>query len=149
MDNFLWTCLVTESRLYRLQYSDELQVPKAEIDFEELVWFLLDRGAVPDVKGLDMPRLAGIWTPVGTALLLSPDTTRSALRIALSNDSDGVLSLALHWEKAWDHRDDHFLPPVWMRLRSPEESEEQLEKDMPNKDEKATIQKAHQKHLRL
>ena len=134
--------MVTGSSLYRLQYSDELQVPQAEVDFEELVSFLLDRGAVPDVKGLHMLRLAGIWTPVRTVLLLSPDTTRTALRIALSNHSDGVLNLALHGEKAWDNRDDHFLPPDWMRLRSPEESKEQLGKGMPEEDENATIRKA-------
>lgn len=61
------------SRLYRLQYSDELQVPQAEIDFEDLVSVLLDRGAVPDVKGMHMLRLAGLWSPTGTRLLLSPD----------------------------------------------------------------------------
>ncbi|KAK4690491.1 hypothetical protein P7C71_g6312, partial [Lecanoromycetidae sp. Uapishka_2] len=55
----------------------------------------------------------------------APDTTRSALRIALPNDSDGVLSLALHWDKAWDNRDDHFLPPGWVRLRFSEEREEE------------------------
>lgn len=126
---FNWNHLITGSKLYRLQYSDELQIPQAEIDFEELVSFLLDRGAVPNIKGLHMLRLAGIWTPVGTALLLSPDTTQSALRIAPSNDSDGVLSLALHWNKAWDTRDDHFLPPGWMRLRFSKDPE----KDAPEK----------------
>lgn len=57
---FHWNCLITGSKLYRLQYSDDLQVPQAEIEFEELMGFLLDRGAVPDVKGLRMLRLSGL-----------------------------------------------------------------------------------------
>lgn len=148
---FNWNCLVTGSKLYRLQYSDELQIPQAEIDFEELISFLLDRGAVPDIKGLHMLRLAGIWTPVGTSLLLSPSTTQSALRIALPNDSDGVLSLALHWDEAWDDRDDQFLPPGWMRLHLPEEKEtktpeQQLsEKGMPEKEMQEADEAGHSK----
>ena len=38
-----------------------------------LVSVLLDRGAVPDVKSMHMLRLAGLWSPTGTGLLLSPD----------------------------------------------------------------------------
>jgi len=136
---FHWECLITGSRLYRLQYSDEIQVPCAEIDFEGLISFLLKRGAVPDVKGLHMLRLAGIWTPVGTLLLLSPDTAQSAPRIALPNNSDGVLSLWLHWDKAWNNRDDHFLPPGWMRLRFPGDSE----KEVPDEDKTAAMKEAH------
>ncbi|MCJ1280360.1 hypothetical protein MMC21_008187 [Puttea exsequens] len=117
---FNWNGLVTGSKLYRLQYSDELQIPQADADFEELISFLLDRGAVPDVKGLHMLRLAGIWTPVGTSLLICPDTTESVLRVALPNDSDGVLSLALRWKSGWDMKAEGVLPPGWMRLQLPE-----------------------------
>ena len=117
---FNWNCLVTGSRLYRLQYSDELQIPQADVDFEELLSFLLDRGAVPDVKGLHMLRLAGLWTPTGTGIMLSPDTTKTVLRVALPSDSDGVLSLALQWNLTWDNRDHSYLPPGWMRLQLPQ-----------------------------
>ena len=120
---FKWNCVVTGSKLYRLQYSDELQIPQAEIDFEELVSFLLDRGAVPDVKGMRLLRLAGLWTPTGTGLLLSPDTTQVVLRVALPNDSDGVLSLALHWDPVWDRRDPNYLPPGWMRVHLSEHAD--------------------------
>ena len=115
-----WNALATGTRLYRLQYSDDLQVPQAEIRFGELVGFLLDRGAVPDVKGLHMLRVSGLWTPTGTSLLLSPDAGHSVLRVSAPNDSDGILSLALHWEKEWDNRDPTCLPPSWMRLEIPE-----------------------------
>ena len=117
---FNWNRLITGSRLYRLQYSDELQIPQADIDFEELLSFLLDRGAVPDVKGLHMLRLAGLWTPTGTSLMLSPDTTKSVLKVALPSDSDGILSLALHWNPVWDNREHNYLPPGWMRLQLPQ-----------------------------
>ena len=120
---FHWNYVITGSRLYRLQYSDELQLPQAEIQFEELISFLLDRGAIPDIKGLHMLRLAGIWTPAGTSILLSPDTTQSALRVALPNDSDGILSLSLQWAKEWDDRKDQSLPLGWIRLRIAEELE--------------------------
>ncbi|KAL2043745.1 hypothetical protein N7G274_003264 [Stereocaulon virgatum] len=134
---FNWNCLITGSRLYRLQYSDELQIPQAEIGFEDLVSFLLDRGAVPDVKGMHMLRLAGLWTPTGTGLLLSPDTMQSVLRVALTNDSDGVLSLALHWNDAWDRRDPNYLSPGWIRLQLPQE----VEKKLQDGEEKADMNK--------
>lgn len=126
---FNWNCLITGSRLYRLQYSDELQIPQADIDFEELLSFLLDRGAVPDVKGLHMLRLAGLWTPTGTSLMLSPDTTKSVLKVALPSDSDGILSLALHWNPVWDGREHNYLPPGWMRLQLPQPGNAELSED--------------------
>lgn len=110
---------MTGSRLYRLQYSDDLRVPQAEVDLGELLGFLLDRGAVPDVKGLHMLRVSGLWTPTGTSLMLSPDAGQSVLRVSVPDDSDGILSLALRWEKAWDNRDPASLPPSWMRLEIP------------------------------
>lgn len=116
---FHWKALVTGSRLYRLQYSDDLRVPQAEVDLGELLGFLLDRGAVPDVKGLHMLRVSGLWTPTGTSLMLSPDAGHSALRVSVPDDSDGILSLALRWEEAWDNRDPTSLPPSWMRLQIP------------------------------
>ncbi len=82
---------MTGSRLYRLQYSDDLQIPQAEIDFKEFVAFLLDRGDVPDIKGLRMLRVSGLWTPTGTSHLLSPDTLNKILKVSMPNDSDGVL----------------------------------------------------------
>ncbi len=126
---FNWNCLITGSRLYRLQYSDELQIPQADINFEELLSFLLDRGAVPDVKGLHMLRLAGLWTPTGTSIMLSPDTTKSVLKVALPSDSDGILSLALHWNPIWDDREHNYLPPGWMRLQLPRPEEAELAED--------------------
>ena len=114
---FRWNQLLTGHALYRLQYSDDLRMPQAEIDFEELLGFLLDRGAVPDVKGIHMLRLAGLWTPTGTNLLLSPDGSRSVLKISVPDDSDGVLSLALSWDQAWDRRETDSLQPSWIRVR--------------------------------
>lgn len=117
---FNWNTLITGSRLYRLQYSDDLQVPQADIDFGELLGFLLDRGAVPDVKGLHFLKVSGLWTPTGTSLMLSPDEGSSVLRVSVPSDSDGVLSLALRWEESWDNRETTSLPPSWMRLTIPE-----------------------------
>ena len=114
---FNWRCLKTGSRLYRLQYSDELQIPQAEINFEELLIFLLDRGAVPDVKGMRTLNVSHLWAPTGTSLLLSPNTTESVLKVALPDDSDGILSLSVQWKAAWDKHEPEVLPPGWLRLQ--------------------------------
>ncbi|KAI4208432.1 MAG: hypothetical protein LQ349_009729 [Xanthoria aureola] len=66
-----------------VQYSSDLTVPQAEVDLEELYEFLLDRGTVPDVKGIHMLRVSGLWTPTGTSLMLSPDSKQTALRIVI------------------------------------------------------------------
>ena len=112
-----WNRLVTGRQLYRLQYADELVEPQAEIDFEELLTFLLDRGAIPDVKGLHTLRLGGLWAPTGTSLLLSPHSTESCLRVSIPDD--GFLTLTLHWKKEWDQLQvDDLLPPSSMRLEA-------------------------------
>ena len=113
---FNWNCLITGSRLYRLQYSSDVQIPQAEISLEELFSFLLDRGAVPDVKGMHLFCLSGLWTPIGTTLMLSPDTTQSALRISLPDDSDGVMSMSVSWNSTWDGSRIGGLRPGWMRV---------------------------------
>ncbi|KAI9812745.1 MAG: hypothetical protein M1827_004501 [Pycnora praestabilis] len=113
---FNWDHLVTGHTLYRLQYKDDLRQPQAEVDFEELIAFLLDRGAVPDVDGFRMLRTSGLWTPTGTRLLLSPDTLHHVLKVAIPDDSDGILSLSMSWSPAWDRRDIDSLPPYWVRL---------------------------------
>ena len=134
---FNWNRIITGQRLYRLQYSDDLQEPQAEIDFEELVSFLLDRGAVPDIKGIHMLRVSGLWTPTGNTILLSPVTTQSVLKVAQPGDSDGILSLVLQWKEAWDRRDLTSLPPSWLRLENP--------KHVPTKIAAETVKDAKEK----
>ncbi|KAL8947271.1 MAG: hypothetical protein Q9222_006430 [Ikaeria aurantiellina] len=116
---FNWNQLITSHAMQRVQHSSDLRVPQAEVDLEDLFEFMLDRGAVPDVKGIHMLRISGLWTPTGTSLMLSPDATQTALRISLPDDSDGVLSLALQWKAEWNNRDHASLPPGWMRLQFP------------------------------
>ena len=115
---FNWNRIVTAQRLYRVQYHEDLQEPQAEVGFEELLAYLLDRGAIPDGKGMKMLRSTGLWTPAGTTLLLAPDGLRTALRVAVPDDSDGVLSLVMDWRKEWDQKDEDSLPPSWMRVRN-------------------------------
>ena len=113
---FNWKEMVIGMKSYRLQYHDELAQPQAEIDFERLVAYLLDRGAVPSVAGFNDLRNSGLWTPAGTKLLLSPTTNDGALMVAPSDDSDGILSLCLEWRKEWNLRDYDSLPPYWIRV---------------------------------
>ncbi|KAL3461041.1 hypothetical protein BJX64DRAFT_300399 [Aspergillus heterothallicus] len=129
---FSWYELHTGPVLYRCQYKEELRVPPAEIVFEELVTFLLDRGAVPDPKGWKVLKSIGLWTPTGTVLLRAPVPASSSgaeavsasageavLRLAPPYDGDGILRLAVKWRKEWDCRDVGSLPPFWMRLARP------------------------------
>ncbi|KAF2836819.1 hypothetical protein M501DRAFT_233033 [Patellaria atrata CBS 101060] len=113
---FNWKELVVGSKTYRLMYHDELSQPQAEIEFEQLLAFLLDRGAVPSPAGFNDLRTSGLWTPAGTKLLLSPCTADGVLTVSTPDDSDGILSLVLSWCSEWDRRDGDSLPPYWVRV---------------------------------
>ncbi|KAJ5732560.1 hypothetical protein N7493_004041 [Penicillium malachiteum] len=117
---FHWNRLVTGKVLYRCQFKDELTIPQADIEFEDLVAFLLDRGAVPDPQGWRMLKTTGLWTPPGTALLRPPRGIPGiALTVMSPDDSDGVLSLHVQWKTQWDSRNSASMPPFWMRLERP------------------------------
>ncbi|OCK82898.1 hypothetical protein K432DRAFT_402496 [Lepidopterella palustris CBS 459.81] len=120
---FNWKEMVIGVKSYRLQYHDELSMPQAEIDFEHLVAFLLDRGAVPSKAGFSDLKNSGLWTPTGTKLLLAPTTADAVLMVATSDDSDGILSLSLQWRQEWDRRDYNSLPPYWTRVHAPPSGE--------------------------
>lgn len=128
---FHWRKLVVGRKLYRIQYEDELREPPAEIDFEELIHFLLDWGAVPDSMGWEKLRSGGLWTPAGTVLLRKPDENAIdvkrnidwVLRTSVPDDSDGILSLSVRWSRTFDEdgpeRSSASLPPGWGRLSQP------------------------------
>ncbi|KAI9711993.1 MAG: hypothetical protein M1820_001701 [Bogoriella megaspora] len=116
---FRWKEMTIGIKSYRVQFRDELRQPQAEIDFERLVTFLLDRGAVPDDAGFRQLRSAGLWTPAGTKLLSSPRSTEAVLMVTTADDSDGILSLAVYWEKEWERLGRRTLPPYWIRIRGP------------------------------
>ncbi|KAI9775160.1 MAG: hypothetical protein M1839_001411 [Geoglossum umbratile] len=115
-----WDKLHVGHKLYRLQYSDELRFEQAEVDFGEMLGFLLDRGALPDAEGFRVLRALGIRTPSGTALLVSPDKREVVLKVTTPDHSEGNLSLALAWSPTWNTRNSHSLPPSWTRIVVPE-----------------------------
>ena len=112
-----WRSNVIGLKTQRIDYSDQLRQPQAEIGFEELVSYLLDLGAVPDSTGFRMLRASGLWVPTGTPLLLSPDRNEPVLTIAPLDDSDGKLSLAVRWSSNWGMRDPSSLPPYWVLIK--------------------------------
>lgn len=116
---FNWRRHNTGSKTQRIDYSDQLRQPQAEIGFEELISFLLDLGAVPDATGFRMLRGSGLWVPTGTPLLVSPDRHEAVLTIAPLDDSDGYLSLAVRWSSTWGMRDASSLPPYWVMVQGP------------------------------
>ncbi|KAF2180824.1 hypothetical protein K469DRAFT_714400, partial [Zopfia rhizophila CBS 207.26] len=136
---FNWKEMVTGVKSYRLQYHDELSQPQAEIEFEALIAFLLDRGAVPSKEGWADLRSAGLWTPAGTKLLLAPTIAEAVLSVAMSDDSDGILSLSLEWKREWDRRSADSLPPYWTRVHPPGKGRDVLkaleEMEAPSKEE--------------
>ena len=114
-----WRELSIGRKVYRLQYHDELSQPQAEVEFEALIAFLLDRGAVPSHQGFADLRSSGLWTPPGTKILLSPCTSDPVLSVTSSEDSDGILSLQLDWREEWNKRGPQDLPPYWTRVQPP------------------------------
>ncbi|KAF2735930.1 hypothetical protein EJ04DRAFT_511384 [Polyplosphaeria fusca] len=125
---FHWKEMVIGVKSYRLQYHDELSQPQAEIEFEALVAFLMDRGAVPSKEGWADLRGAGLWTPAGTRLLVGPEEGEEVLSVSMSDDSDGILSLAVNWRKEWDTRGRDSLPPYWCRACPPAKTDDVLGK---------------------
>ena len=135
---FHWKKLVVGRKLSRIQYEDELREPPAEIDFSDLVHFLLDWGAVPDESGWGKLKSGGLWTPGATVLLRRKDDQDDegnelkkkapgldwVLRTSVPDESDGVLCLNVRWNGGEDGptegRGAGSLPPGWGRLEQPE-----------------------------
>ncbi|KAL2132099.1 hypothetical protein VTI74DRAFT_4222 [Chaetomium olivicolor] len=116
---FNWQTNVIGLSTQRVEYADQLRQPQVEVAFDELVCYLLDLGAVPEPHGWRLLRSTGLWTPVGCALMMSPDGKEKALTIAPLDGSDGHLSLAVTWAGPWTTRDYSHLPPYWVRLPPP------------------------------
>lgn len=150
---FHWNRLVTGKVLYRCQFKDELTIPQADVDFEELVAFLLDRGAVPDLHGWHILKTVGLWAPPGTVVLRPPQGMSGVvLTVAPPDDSDGVLSLQVNWKPQWDLRNSVSLPPFWMRLEQPrsaktDNDDENTSKNVPEVKDVARPETAQSKTL--
>lgn len=116
---FNWRSQIIGLKTQRVEYADQLRQPQVDIALDELVCYLLDLGAVPDPHGWRLLRSTGLWTPVGCALMMSPDGVEKALSTAPLDDSEGHLSLAVTWSPQWTTRDHSHLPPYWVRLPPP------------------------------
>lgn len=116
---FNWRTNAIGFKTQRVEYADQLRQPQVDINFDELISYLLDLGAVPDPHGWRLLRSTGLWTPVGCALMKSPDGHHNALTLAPLNDSDGNLSLCVTWEPSWISRSFSDLPPYWVSLPAP------------------------------
>ena len=136
---FHWKKLLVGRKLYRIQYEDELREPLADVDFSELIMFLLDWGTVPDDMGWGKLKTSGLWTPGGTVLLRRPDDDDAGndvktrplgewvLRTTMQDESDGVISLNVRWSMQdalpVSGRGAGSLPPGWGRLVQPEKGQ--------------------------
>lgn len=116
---FHWRTNAIGMKTQRVEYADQVRQPQVEVAFDELVCYLLDLGAVPDPHGWKLLKSTGLWTPVGCALMMSPNGHEKALTVAPSDDSDGNLSLAVAWSSSWITRNSSHLPPYWVRLPPP------------------------------
>ncbi|KAF2196052.1 hypothetical protein GQ43DRAFT_279916 [Delitschia confertaspora ATCC 74209] len=87
---FNWNQMLIGTKSYRLQYHDELRQPQSE-----------------KVDGIDEDVEMELVVGSGPEPVLS---------VSVSDDSDGVLSLALNWREEWDVRSVDNLPPYWIRV---------------------------------
>jgi hypothetical protein len=133
---FNWKCHAIGLKTQRIDYADQLRQPQAEISFEELVSFLLDLGGVPDPAGFRMLRASGLWVPVGTVLLRSPNEEEAVLYVAPLDDSDGNLSLSVRWSSDWGMRDPTSLPPYWVLIKGAGETGESVDSTTEKETEK-------------
>ncbi len=119
-----WQKVVTGKSTYRIQHADELRQPQAEIQMADLVTFLLDRGAAPSPHGLRLLRTMGMQTPPNTPLLIY-GSGKPVLSVSTPDESDGRLSLKLHWNDDFGSgRSVDSLPPYWIRIASQKLSSE-------------------------
>lgn len=150
---FNWRTNVIGLKTQRVEYADQLRQPQVEVAFDELVCYLLDLGAVPDAHGWRLLRSTGLWTPVGCALMMSPDGKDKALTIAPLDGSDGHLSLAVSWAGPWTTRDHAHLPPYWVRLppppsTPPSAAAEEATASEPGEDSKSAAERTSSEPLR-
>lgn len=117
---FNWRTNVIGLTTQRVEYADQLRQPQVEVEFDELVSYLLDLGAVPDPQGWRLLRATGLWTPVGSALMVSPEPKREkVLTVGPLEGADGHLSLRVRWKEEWTVRGWRELPPYWVWLPAP------------------------------
>ncbi|EWC47484.1 hypothetical protein DRE_00452 [Drechslerella stenobrocha 248] len=125
---FNWHKIVSGRVNYHLRLRDSMMQPQAEIDFEKLVTFLLDRGAVPDPEGVKLLKTMGLQTPKMTKLLTTAGPVkRSVLVVNNPEDAEGHLSLTLFWADELGARSEGSLPPYWARLQARAVIEKALE----------------------
>ncbi|KAK5626406.1 hypothetical protein RRF57_002121 [Xylaria bambusicola] len=139
---FNWKTNTIGIKTQRVEYADQLRQPQVEVEFHELVAYLLDLGAVPDAHGWRLLRSTGLWTPTGCSLMKSPDQTRVALAIAPLDDADGHMSLKVAWEPSWTTRDASTLPPYWIRLPPSPPPKEEPEESFSSSQEVAESEDA-------
>ncbi|KAJ9143081.1 hypothetical protein NKR23_g6718 [Pleurostoma richardsiae] len=116
---FQWKKQSIGRKTQRVQYADQLRQPQSEVDFSDLVSYLLDLGAVPNQQGWGALRSRELWISTGSELMKSPDGCYGALKIASRDDSDGHLSLSLTWLQGWTVRNASSLPPYSVCLSQP------------------------------
>lgn len=103
----------------RIQYADELRQPQVGVNFEQLIAYIYDLGAIPDRTGWTKLRSNGLWIAPNTPLMNSPTNSNKPLLVTAPFDhSDGQLSLALteHWGDEWEVRNHLSVPPYSVRL---------------------------------
>ncbi|KAF3920972.1 hypothetical protein ABW20_dc0101595 [Dactylellina cionopaga] len=115
---FNWHKIITGRVNYHLRLRERMLQPQAEVDFEKLVTFLLDRGAIPDAEGIRLLKTMGLQTPRMTRLLTtSGSAKRSVLVVSNPEEAEGHLSLSLFWADELSARNEGSLPPYWSRLQ--------------------------------
>ncbi|EPS39905.1 hypothetical protein H072_6234 [Dactylellina haptotyla CBS 200.50] len=139
---FNWHKIVTGRVHYQMKLRERMSQPQAEVDFEKLVTFLLDRGAIPDAEGVRLLKTMGLQTPRMTRLLTTSGAAkRSILVVSNPEDAEGHLSLSLFWADELSARNEGSLPPYWARLQPGEVLLEKAPEPTESEEEEETKEK--------
>lgn len=120
---FNWNRLPSGKNVQRVRSESQLRQPQVEVNFEELISYLLDLGTVPDIQGWKSLRSSGIWTPIETCLMATSDG-RPVLSVAPLDtfDLNGRLSLKAQLHHTQVTNDKCSRAPDWIRLALKQES---------------------------
>ncbi|KAI1376216.1 hypothetical protein F4677DRAFT_419238 [Hypoxylon crocopeplum] len=114
---FSWNRLPSGKNVQRVRSGSQLRQPQAEVNFKELITYLLDLGMIPDTQGWKSLRSSGIWTPIETCLMATSDKQPMLSVAPLDTlDLNGRLSLKAQLHHTQVTNDKSSQAPDWIRL---------------------------------
>ncbi|KAI1100874.1 hypothetical protein F4804DRAFT_317778 [Jackrogersella minutella] len=119
---FNWNRLPSGTSNQRVRSANQLRQPQAEVNFEELITYLLDLGTTAHIQGWKSLRFSRIWTPKETCLMETSDK-KPVLKVAPLDtlDLNGRLSLEVQLLPSQIMNNKSSQAQGWIRL-TPEDT---------------------------